>query len=75
MLLDKQVFVPAPEDVVVTKLRWSKGGARQKDMEDVRNVLAVTRPSMLDLAYIRHWCDQHGTRDLFEKLLAEAEAT
>ena len=64
------VWVPTAEDVVVTKLRWSKHGARRKDVEDVENVLAVTRPENLDLSYIRHWCDQHGTRDLFEQSLA-----
>ena len=74
VLMNKKVFVPAPEDVVITKLRWSKGGARQKDVEDVRNVLAVTGSSNLDLPYIRHWCDQHGTRELFEQLLADAQA-
>jgi hypothetical protein len=74
LLTDKPVYVPTPEDVVVTKLRWSKRGARRKDVDDVRNVLAVTTPTNLDLAYIRHWCDQHGTRELFEQLLAEVQA-
>jgi len=64
-------FLPRPEDVVVTKLRWSRGGkSRAKDVDDVRNVLAV-QGDALDLTYIRHWCDQHGTRELFEQLWTE----
>jgi hypothetical protein len=53
---------------VITKLRWSKGGNRSKDVTDVEQILAV-RSTELDLPYIRHWCDQHATRDLFERLL------
>ncbi|HUO10513.1 MAG TPA: hypothetical protein VM008_19570 [Phycisphaerae bacterium] len=64
-----QLPLPSPEDVIVTKLRWSKGGKRTKDIEDVKNVLAVQTPANLDLPYIRHWTTQHGTRELFEKLL------
>jgi hypothetical protein len=60
--------VPTAEDVVVTKLRWSKHGQRAKDVDDVKNVLRV-QAGGLDLPYIRHWCDLHGTRDLFERLL------
>jgi hypothetical protein len=63
------VWFPTPEDVIVTKLRWSKQGRRAKDVEDVKNVLSV-RSRDLELAYIRRWCGQHGTRELFESLLA-----
>ena len=65
-------FVPTAEDVVITKLRWSKGGNRRKDAEDVENVIAV-QADALDLAYIRQWTDQHGTRELFEQLLLSAQ--
>lgn len=65
-------WLPAPEDVVITKLRWSKGGRRSKDVTDVAQVLAV-QYNRLDLTYIRKWCDTHDTRDLFERLLNEAE--
>ena len=63
--------LPTPEDVIITKLRWSKGGKRTKDIEDVKNVLAVQNPANLDLPYIRHWTTLHATRDLFENLLAQ----
>lgn len=69
----RTAWLPTAEDVVVTKLRWSKGGRRAKDVEDVRKVLAV-RASQLDLVYIRQWTDVHATRELFERLLAEIEA-
>ncbi len=65
-------WLPSPEDVVITKLRWSKGGRRSKDVADVREVLAVAA-SRLDLPYVRQWCDQHATRSLLEQLLTETQ--
>jgi hypothetical protein len=64
----KNVWLPTPEDVVITKLRWSKGGNRSKDISDVLQILDLRKTS-LALPYIRNWCDQHNTRELFEKLL------
>jgi hypothetical protein len=70
----KRAFLPTPEDVVITKLRWSKQGKRPKDVEDVSDVLAV-QAGKLDLAYIRQWTDTHGTRDLFERLLTVVQGS
>lgn len=67
-------FVPTAEDVVITKLRWSRQGQRPKDVEDVRGVLQVQH-GRLDLSYIRHWADRHGTRDLFEQLLTASQGS
>ncbi|HVX84196.1 MAG TPA: hypothetical protein VH253_05215 [Phycisphaerae bacterium] len=70
--LGAKAFLPRPEDVIITKLRWFQTDPRRvKDIEDVRNVIAVQTTQNLDLPYIRHWTDQHQTRELFEKLLAE----
>jgi hypothetical protein len=69
---DRFVWLPTPEDVIVQKLRWFSLAKRSKDWDDARSVTAV-QYSNLDLAYIRNWCDQHGTRDLFEKLFLEAK--
>ncbi|HSW45488.1 MAG TPA: DUF6036 family nucleotidyltransferase [Phycisphaerae bacterium] len=67
MLVGRQVFVPTPEDVVISKLRWCLRARRPKDLEDVRNVLAVQR-DRLDYEYINRWCAEHGTLELLEEL-------
>ncbi|MHB1157686.1 MAG: nucleotidyl transferase AbiEii/AbiGii toxin family protein [Phycisphaerales bacterium] len=67
----RSVFVPTPEDVIITKLRWSKQGRRAKDIEDVRGVLIVQTHEVLDWTYLRRWCGQHGTLELLQKLEAE----
>ena len=65
----RTAYLPTPEDVIVTKLRWSKGGRRAKDVEDVAKVLAV-RGGSLDTTYIRQWAEQQGTWDVFVRLAA-----
>jgi hypothetical protein len=62
------VWVPTAEDVVITKLRWSRGGNREKDVDDVLGVLAMQSES-LDFDYVRHWCSEHGTLPVLEQLL------
>ena len=65
--LHLRAFLPTPEDVIVTKLRWALLGRRSKDREDVRDVIAV-QGGGLDWEYVFRWCDQHGTRDLLEEI-------
>ncbi|MEZ6121053.1 MAG: DUF6036 family nucleotidyltransferase [Pirellulaceae bacterium] len=58
------VWLPTPEDVIVTKLRW----ARPKDLDDVENIITFHRNS-LDWDYIREWTQQHGSNDALRSLL------
>jgi hypothetical protein len=63
----RETFIPRPEDVIVTKLRWALGAKRAKDRDDVRNVIAVNRAE-LDWQYIHRWADSHGTRALLDEI-------
>ena len=65
----REAFVPTPEDVVITKLRWSRQGRRQKDIADAESVIAVQR-NQLDWDYLNRWCDAHGTRTLLDDIRA-----
>lgn len=69
---EREPFVATPEDVVVTKLRWSRGGNRAKDMDDVVNVLHA-QWARLDWDYIRRWCSAHNTLELLERAASEAQ--
>jgi len=66
-VLGRDMYVATAEDVVITKLRWSHLGRRTKDVDDVRNVLAV-QGDALDWDYVHRWCDAHGTRALLDDL-------
>lgn len=39
-LVDRELFIPTAEDVIVKKLRWERIGQRGKDGNDVRDILA-----------------------------------
>lgn len=59
-------FIPTAEDVILTKLRW----ARSKDLDDVRDVIAVQGDAALDWDYIHRWTEIHGTRARLDAIRA-----
>ena len=63
ILFGRKVWLPSPEDSIISKLRW----ARNKDEDDVRNIISV-RHSKLDWQYIEKWCEQHGTLSLLTEI-------
>jgi len=67
--IKRQVFLQTAEDVIVQKLRWG----RPKDLEDVKDVLAVQTPAKLDMDYITRWCEIHQTSGHLRSVLAEIE--
>jgi hypothetical protein len=62
-LLERNISLPSPEDVIITKLRW----LREKDRADVAGVIAVQGDS-LDWKYIEHWCGEHGTKKVLNEI-------
>ena len=63
----RETFLPTAEDVIITKLLWEFRTQRNKDKNDVVNVIFVRR-DQLDWPYIEQWCDRHGTRALLEEI-------
>ncbi len=68
--IGRSAYLPTPEDVIITKLRWIVGAKRSKDWEDVRNVISVQEEIGLDWDYIHSWCEKHGTRSTLEEIKA-----
>jgi hypothetical protein len=62
-LFERRVWLPSPEDVIITKLRWARG----KDKDDARDVMAVQQDH-LDWPYVEQWCRRHGTLLLMEEI-------
>lgn len=64
---DRKVWLPTAEDVIITKIRRSVSQNRRKDLDDVREFLAVQRDS-LDWNYLRRWTVEHGSHELLLKI-------
>jgi len=64
-----ETWIPTAEDAIVTKLRWSQRGQRGKDLEDVRNMIAV-QAERIDYSHVEYWCKEHGTLDLLQQVRA-----
>lgn len=62
-----EAIVPAPEDVIIQKLRWR----REKDIDDARKVMLI-QADRLDWKYIQSWTDKHGTTELLDRLRNES---
>jgi hypothetical protein len=71
-LLSRESWLPTAEDVIVQKLRWSKGAKRTKDFDDAVAVLGVQGNAKLDWPYIEEWCAEHGTLEVLAEAKAEA---
>ena len=67
-----EAYLPAVEDVIIQKLRWSLGAKRPKDFADVVSVLQVQDSERLEWNYIEEWCRKHQTLDLLAQARAEA---
>ena len=65
--LGRTIWLPTPEDVIITKLRWALVGGRSKDRDDARDVIAV-QEGRIDWDYVHTWCDRHGTRALLDEV-------
>lgn len=66
-------FVPTAEDVILQKLRWYGRIRRNKDWDDVLNVLAV-QYGRLDWDYLWKWADRLNIRAELTQAVAELPA-
>ncbi len=64
------LFIASAEDVVISKLEWSKLAQSQRQIEDVAAILRV-RWDALDRSYLESWITELGlTREWKEAQLA-----
>jgi hypothetical protein len=69
---DVDVFVAAPEDTVLAKLRWHRLGGSARQLEDVAAVLEFTAGD-LDNDYLDRWADELDVRETLDRLRADQE--
>ncbi len=60
----------SPEDLILSKLLWSKESNSEKQREDIKSVLRNTKLK-LDMVYIRKWATKHDTIETLKMLIAQ----
>lgn len=72
----QQLFFATPEDTILNKLEWYKGGGEvsERQWKDVIGVLKVQREG-LDISYLTSWAKELKVYNLLEKALKETEVS
>ncbi|MCZ7626713.1 MAG: hypothetical protein C3F12_12950 [Candidatus Methylomirabilota bacterium] len=60
------LFLVAPEDLIISKLDWARDSHSEVQLSDVRNLLA--RVEGLDHAYLVHWITRLGLESLYREV-------
>ncbi len=62
----------SPEDLILSKLNWSKESGSEKQQGDIKSVLRNDKLK-LDMDYIRAWAQKHDTIDVLEQLISQVK--
>jgi hypothetical protein len=61
-----KMFIVAPEDLLLSKLAWSRGGESEVQMNDARNLVASL--DSIDWGYVSVWAEKLGLKDLIQEV-------
>jgi hypothetical protein len=70
-ILEIDLWVTSPEDVVLSKLEWARESASEQQLQDALGVLLVQN-ERLDRDYLKKWAAVLGVADMLTDLLARA---
>ena len=65
------IWVTSPEDIILSKLEWSKDSQSERQFGDALGV-AVVQWDRLDVDYLRKWAKELQVKDYLEQLLEQA---
>jgi hypothetical protein len=60
-------MIATPEDTILAKLEWARASSSERQLDDVRGIVA-TSGAALDRAYLDRWAADLGVADLWERL-------
>lgn len=63
----QDLYVVAPEDLILSKLEWAKDSNSEVQLRDVRNLLQSVKD--LDRRYLTRWARQLGVDSLYRKAM------
>lgn len=69
-ILGKTMFLPTPEDLIITKLEWFRQSDIDKHYLDAVGIYRIQKEN-LDKNYITYWCQKKSLLDLWQKIQNE----
>lgn len=63
----KRVFMPSPEDTIISKLLWYQEAQTDKHLNDARGVWEIQKDT-LDQEYLNRWITRLGLEKELEKV-------
>ena len=64
----KEIYVVSPEDLIISKLLWSKSaGGSERQIKDCESIYRLNSEN-LDLDYLKRWVEMLGVEEEFNKL-------
>jgi hypothetical protein len=66
----QEIFVASPEDVILSKLEWSKLGESERQFRDAVGVALIQGPH-LDIGYLEKWAVELGVVEGLHELLRQ----
>lgn len=67
---DKIIYIISPEDLILSKLEWSKESLSELQENDIKNILRILGRT-LDKQYLEKWATVKGLNDRLKNLYAK----
>jgi len=65
---NQEIYFVSPEDLILSKLAWSKESESTRHLEDIKSIIDIQQ-SKLDLDYIKKWARRQSTTETLEEIL------
>lgn len=65
---DMEIYIVAPEDLILSKLFWIKETPSELQMRDVKSILQTVKG--LDLAYLDKWAEHLSVKEIYKQVRA-----
>jgi len=64
----QEIRFVSPEDLILSKLFWSKDSESTRHLEDIKTIIEVQK-SKLDMNYIKKWAESQSTIEILNNVL------
>jgi hypothetical protein len=67
-------YVAAPEDIIISKMRYYKEGGSEKHLRDIAGIMKASS-GQVDRSYVAHWAEELGLKEIWDVILKRISET